>query len=266
MDRRQLNKFNMYRSIQAVTTSPQHQDAVQAIPAFSRTTKAFSLVLPLLQKASKIARGLVTGGITATTDSVRDELASAAATISSGVVAYAVENQDEELAASAHVSRSSVAYGRADDSAEVADNLLASALARVSALADYGITRDVLDDFDALIQSFSDRIGRPRATINQRKTVRASLPELFEAADRHLAQMDRLAEVLKRTHPEFVAEYQANRRIIHLPATRPERQGEGGEEQTAPTEAAHAEPTAPRPSQPATAPSPASGSKEGLVS
>ncbi len=226
MNRRQLNRLNMYRGVERLTTDPEHQDAVQKIPAFAREDQAFRGLLPQIQQTSKRARAMITGGITETTESLREELASVATCVSSAVVAFAEASGDTELSRSSYVTRSSVAYGRADDSAEICDNLLAAALARAGGLGDYGINRDLLDEFDELIQDFSERIGRPRQTINKRKNIRATLPELFDAAELHLAQMDRLAEVLKRTHPAFVTEYETSRRIIHIPGTRPEKEEE----------------------------------------
>jgi hypothetical protein len=224
MNRRQLNKLNMYRGVDGLTGDSDHQDAVQKIPAFEREAKAFRALLPQIQQASKRARAMTTGGITETTESLREELATMAACVSSAVVAFAEASGDTELSHGSYVTRSSVVYGRADDGAEICDNLLAVALARVGGLEEYGINRELLDEFDELIQDFSERIGHPRHTINQRKTIRATLPELFAAADQHLAQMDRLANVLNRTHPEFATAYQTSRRIFHIPGTRPEKE------------------------------------------
>lgn len=219
MDRRQTNKFNMYTGVARLTKDPKNQAAIQAVPVFASEATAFQALLPRMQKASKQARLLTTTGVTETTEAIREELADTAAAVSGAVEALAKANQDAELSQTAHVTRSMIAYGRANDAAEIADNLLAAALARAGSLGPYGLDQSDLNDFDDLIQAFSDRIGHPRATINKRKSVRATLPELFEKADEHLAQMDRLSEVLNRIHPEFVSEYRLTRRIVHTAAT-----------------------------------------------
>jgi len=210
----------MFRSVELLTSDPKHAAAVQAVPRFARATQKFLLILPQIQRTSASARALNTEGITESIEMIRENLANLAVTISCGLVAYADETGNVELAASGHVTRSDIAYGRSLDAAEIADHLLAAALARAGELTESGITQPLLVEFDDLIQDYSDRIGRPRATITERKTIRASLPDLFDAADRHLAQMDRLAEVLKHTFPAFVAEYQNKRRIVHVPGTR----------------------------------------------
>lgn len=63
-------------------------------------------------------------------------------------------------------------------------------------------------------------IGRPRSIIQARKRANESIPLFIAKADEQLAHMDRLAPLLEKQHPEFVATYRDKRKTIHFAASR----------------------------------------------
>jgi hypothetical protein len=220
MNRKKLNRFGMYLSVWRFLGDPARNLVINSIEAFAEHVAAFADLIPDMRRASRLANELSSQGETETKTSIRSELADEAARISAGVVTYATISKDRALASSAHVTRSMILGGREQIAADLADNLLAAALARVGSLKKYGVTRDLLDDFDELTQSFSESIGRPREVIRQRKAANGNLPELFDTADVHLGHLDKLSELLEKAHPEFVSGYRERRRIIHQSATR----------------------------------------------
>ena len=63
-------------------------------------------------------------------------------------------------------------------------------------------------------------IGRPRAVIDARKRATSSLPTLMADADKHLAKLDRLADVLEEDYPDFAEGFRTSRKIINVSASR----------------------------------------------
>ncbi len=84
---------------------------------------------------------------------------------------------------------------------------------KLEVLGDYGVDQAQLDELGDKIEGFSNAIGKPRAKINEGKTVTDSLPDLFAKADKHLERMDRLTKQLEVSFPEFVQGYR-NARVI----------------------------------------------------
>jgi ABC-type transporter Mla subunit MlaD len=94
------------------------------------------------------------------------------------------------------------------------------AVANLEHLGDYGVNEARLQTIDELSQAFSELIGRPRAVIDARKRATSSLPTLMADADKYLAKLDRLADVLNEDYPEFAEGFRTSRKIINVSASR----------------------------------------------
>ena len=91
--------------------------------------------------------------------------------------------------------------------------------ANLAALADYGITAQMLADLQDLIDRYSADTPKPRSAISSRKTTTANLAALFDQTDRILKErMDKIVVLFRSSQPVFVETYENARRIID-PAT-----------------------------------------------
>ena len=139
----------------------------------------------------------------------------AVARAASGVRAFADEKDDLELYEIVNVTPAKLKYGAAIDAVNWAERILKAATENVGDLADYGIDQAQLDAADLAIDGFAAAIGKPREAIIERRSATQSLPELFAAADKHLARMDDLTDQLEARFPDFVKDFRNARVIVN---------------------------------------------------
>ena len=217
---RQINKLVMYLSMRNFCSDPKFANAIAKLPVFAEHTTEFLDTANVIRLRRQAVLDLNPAGLTVNKEALREQLAEQTASLSACVVAFAKNRSDEHLAQKAHLTKTTISSGRNVDAADRVENLLALTQELLPQLGGYGVTAERLEQINALNQSFSDLVGRPRAVIGERKRVNASLPDLFEDADFHLEQMDRLSSTLEQTHPDFVSGFRVHRKVHHVAASR----------------------------------------------
>jgi len=217
---RQINKLVMYLSMRNFCSEPKFANAIAKLPVFAEHTTEFLDTANVIRLRRQAVLDLNPAGLTVNKEALREQLAEQTASLSACVVAFAKNRSDEHLAQKAHLTKTTISSGRNVDAADRVENLLALTQELLPQLGGYGVTAERLEQINALNQSFSDLVGRPRAVIGERKRVNASLPDLFEEADFHLEQMDRLSSTLEQTHPDFVTGFRVHRKVHHVAASR----------------------------------------------
>jgi len=217
---RQINKLVMYLSMRNFCSDPKFANAIEKLPVFAEHTTEFLDTANVIRLRRQAVLDLNPAGLTVNKEALREQLAEQTASLSACVVAFAKNRSDEHLAQKAHLTKTTISSGRNVDEADRVENLLALTQELLPQLGGYGVTAERLEQINALNQSFSDLVGRPRAVIGERKRVNASLPDLFEEADFHLEQMDRLSSTLEQTHPDFVTGFRVHRKVHHVAASR----------------------------------------------
>ena len=217
---RQINKLVMYLSMRNFCSDPKFANAIAKLPVFAEHTTEFLDTANVIRLRRQAVLDLNPAGLTVNKEALREQLAEQTASLSACVVAFAKNRSDEHLAQKAHLTKTTISSGRNVDAADRVENLLTLTQELLPQLGGYGVTAERLERINALNQSFSDLVGRPRAVIGERKRVNASLPDLFEEADFHLEQMDRLSSTLEHTHPDFVSGFRVHRKVHHVAASR----------------------------------------------
>jgi len=93
-------------------------------------------------------------------------------------------------------------------------------------LADYGITDATLADLQAAIDSYSATSPKTRTAISTRKTLKSNLAEEFRQLDAVLKKrIDKLINIFRDSHPDFVKTYESNRIIPDPPTTTTQLKG-----------------------------------------
>ena len=220
MQTRQINKLVMYLTLRKFCSDPKFADAIAQLPVFEEHCTEFQDAANVIRLRRQAVLDLNPAGLTENKEALREELAEKTASLSACIVAFAKNRPDENLAQKAHITKTMIASGRNVDAADRVESLLTLTQDLLPELGGYGVTAARLEQINALNQSFSDLIGRPRAIIGERKRVNASLPDLFDDADFHLEQMDRLSSTLEQTHPDFVSGFRVHRKVHHVAASR----------------------------------------------
>lgn len=159
---------------------------------------------------------------------------------------YAETHQLPELAALAAVTRRTFSLLRKGQRMRVAQRVLDAARPLAAALADYGVTAALLDEFDAKIAAGNAIVGTPRTVAAKRKAATRELAGEFAAAGRLLRNgIDPMIETLRVSDPVAYARYHDARSVFDRPGVRRRGEDEKAAAVAIPTAAPVASPPAP---------------------
>jgi hypothetical protein len=212
MDAHKSNKLTMYRSSLALLKSPEAPiGGIPALPGkLTALTNKVAEITALSATQSQPTKGAVTNR-----DQLIEDTAHAALVIAGAVLSYADEKKLPELAAKVRIKRSDFTQGRKEAAIQLAQQVHEAATVVVGDLADYGVNGAALTDLQSRIATTTEALSRPRSTVTAKKAATGQLPVAFKEADALLEnQIDPLLVPLRKTHPEFYAEYKAARIIV----------------------------------------------------
>lgn len=183
--------------------------------AFTNLVNKVKADLLLVDQAQQ-GSGKVSTGATIDKEEAGDLAIDIAVRLAGVGQAYARENNNNQLHDQLRVSRTGLDG--------LPDNILGASLRllyknlndNAAALVDYGITPDILAEFEAAIVRFEDVNTTPRVIIAERKGHNASIPSLLRKLRSHFYNLDRLIKLWETSEPKFVSDYQNARIVIDL--------------------------------------------------
>lgn len=135
-----------------------------------------------------------------------------------GTLAHSTNNHD--LAALAEVTPSSLDRLGDQELSNRATSVLAAANTTKTELAALQVTQDNLDELDQALQDFNARKEGPRQATSERMAQTESLPQLIREASEILRErIDRMANLFRRSHPDFVGGFRGARVIVDRAAS-----------------------------------------------
>jgi hypothetical protein len=159
-------------------------------------------------------------GIAVDKNVYKQTLCEKAASIAAVIYAYAATVGNNTLKAEVNFPISELLRMREDSLPPRCQNIHDAGVANLAALADYGVTAAMLADFQTAVDRYSAETPKPRTAISQRKTTTVNLAALFDETDEILKdRLDRLVQIFKTAHPDFVRTYESTRRIVKPPHT-----------------------------------------------
>ena len=122
------------------------------------------------------------------------------------LAAFAAKTANPDLTARVELTRSGIAKLSDDNLVKTSRRIEAAAAENLAALADYSVTPGRITELGTLRDAFSALKAAPRTAIASRVGAPATLPDLFDAANRILRdRLDRLVTRFRKTEAEFVA-------------------------------------------------------------
>lgn len=214
MKTKQLNKLNMYLTVQGICAA---SPAVwQPLEAFADAFADFKTHITNIQNFAQ-SREQDTSGIAADKHAARATMCNAALPVARAVHAYAVKTSNNQLAGETDFSLSDLMGGRDIESTIHCQNIHDIANANLALLAPYGITAAQLATVAMMITAYSSLVSKPRDTRAQGKTITSNIQTEFDAADDALTLMDDLLGQLG--NQKFWSDYTNARDIVDTPAT-----------------------------------------------
>lgn len=212
MNNRQESKVNMSRTVEGICL--QYSSVYAGNVAFKTAFEAFQgNIADILSTAQQDAS--VITGITADKNILKDKLCSKASELANVTFAYASTTGNNTLKEEVNFTYSKLARLREESLAPNCQNIHDKIVENITALADYGITSAMTTELQQLIDRYSAETPKVRTAISNRKATTASMVTLFEEMDDILKnRMDKIVVIFEAANPEFVAAYNAARRIV----------------------------------------------------
>lgn len=212
MNKRNEAKLNMYRTVEDICEA--NSTVFSANVAFMAAFNAFKAkIVAIIEKIQQDS--LVITGIAEDKRVSKVKLCGLAADTASVIYAFASTIGNNTLKMEVDFPVSKLSKMRDEVLAPNCQNIHDKGVENLAALQDYGVTQAMLDALQEAIDSYSSETPKPRAAISNRKAVAADLARLFDETDEILKErMDKLVEIFKASHPDFVKIYESARRIV----------------------------------------------------
>lgn len=208
----QEDKLSMYYAVRTVCEMYQGTWVSNAV--FAATYNLWAEKIPLIE-INRDAQTLQTSGITTDKTAKRAAMTDQALFIENRIQSYANVTNNPILLASIKYSASDLKKARDTDVVGICNSILANANANASDIEPYGVTAEMITDFQNAIAAYSETLAKPKVAISQTKTATENLRRLFKEADELLTKrMDLDIELFKTALPEFYSQYKTARIII----------------------------------------------------
>ena len=205
----------MYVAVQVVLE--QNQNIWQAVPAFGTAFTGFKNNITNINTLEQ-ARNGSTRGMTADKQAARDAMTGAALEVAGAVAAYATDIGSGELQAKVDYSETDLNRARDTEVGTICQGIVAAANANVAALADFGVTADMLTALKSKIDAYNGTVGKPRSARSNTQAAGTSLEAEFAEADKVLSgKLDNLMVTFRTSQPSFYSAYTAARLIVSSP-------------------------------------------------
>ena len=244
MNNDHANAYSMFLTLQKICD--RHRRTWSTHPAFSDLYDHWNAQVTAITLLSP-QQGQKTRGLTKRKRHLRRLAATDALEVAKALRTWALKTGEVDLATRLNHSRDSLLRGRDTATAERCQAVHAAATEHLPALAGYGINPAKLLTLQQSISAYTAALPVPRGTIAEKKRATQQLKETFTTARQLLRDgLDNLLPQFQKTAPDFALEYQAARKIIHLPATHKSK----SEADSAPAKKEHKNNAAPAPAKP----------------
>lgn len=214
MNKREENKFSMYRAVEKVVD--EYAETVATIPALTECVNDYKTAIVKIGELDSQYQ-TIAKGYTVTKDTAEDALVDAMMDVGSALYVYARKTKDEHLKVLCKFSVSQLKKMRDTELLQKAKNLLVSVNAHLEDVAAYGIAAEVVTELERKIKDYDTTLSNKDSKAAESKTARASLTQQFQDVDEILKEdLDTLMELMKQRNREFHNQYKAARVIKDL--------------------------------------------------
>jgi hypothetical protein len=200
----------MYRAVQALLQVATETNGIAALPA--RLT-AFVTQIATIDELDR-AQNMPTRGKVDDRDARLEELIDHTLELCGFATSYAREHGLHDLEAQVSVSPRHFGRLRLTRRTGIAQQVHDAMVPFVAQLAPYGVTAETLAAHQAAIDVAMNAVNEPRATVTAKRTATQTMAKVFAETDALLeTHIDPLLFPLRKTQPEFYAEYRSRRQV-----------------------------------------------------
>lgn len=207
----QGDKFSMYYVVK--NTCEKYRHIWSKDPVFTASYNRWVADMPLIE-TNRDAQAVETKGVTTNKKTKRISMADKALFIINRLQSFSNVTENHELFESVKYSASDLNKKRGTDVIGICNAVLAKANAYAADIVIYGVTADMIADFQGAIGDYTDTLANPKAAKSQTKTATQNLNNLFRDADKVLTKrLDLDIELFRTTNPDFYSQYKSARMV-----------------------------------------------------
>ncbi len=217
MNRKELNKLNMLRSVYSfLTANLTIVSEIGGMPEFY--AQLGKLIADLENAATMQVKG--TRSATKTKEELESKVIKRLLKVAGGLRAYAIVNKIIALKTTADLQANTVAKLRDNDLVSLCNLIYNEALPYADKLAPHKVSEADVNSLDADTKAYNASFTGKRDI--QEKTVGATqnIASLLTESNQFVQDMDDLMFTISETEPELITQYRVARKIIRLAATR----------------------------------------------
>jgi hypothetical protein len=209
MNDRLIVSLNMTRRVLTLLRTTDRTSGLAKLPP--RVTQLGSLVEEI--NALGEAQTRPTQGTTEARDAVLKAMKEAALDLASAVALHAADAKRPELLRKVEIYGSDFDGLRLGQRPWLASRIVDTAASVLPALAPE-VTAETLEQAREKISAAEAALDNPRIAISEKASATRRLETVFQEVAETLAQIDRLIFPLRKTEPDFYADYRAARRLL----------------------------------------------------
>jgi len=154
-------------------------------------------------------------GVTQQKKQLKEAIAAKASMLSGILQIIAAEQNNSDLASAVKTSKTDLVRLREADLDAAVKNLISKASENMEALAEFGVTPDVITELTTSVDDFNALIGKPRTILSQKYAALNTIEELFDEGNQILKlNLDNSMLIYRESQTEFYQGFQNARNII----------------------------------------------------
>jgi hypothetical protein len=194
--------------------------ATAGIPSYATVLAQVKSKMVLINSLNQIGDGS-TKGVTLDTNALRKEMTTLALKCANATLAFANSTHNNTLAALVNYSESQLNRTKKEDIDDVCEAIHDATDTNIAGATNFGVVASDVTDLQAAIDLYRTASQNPRQAIITRSQAKKKVTEMIREVidDLLVAKLDKMANTLKSSNPDFFNGYKQSRTIIDLGST-----------------------------------------------
>ena len=172
-------------------------------------------VIERISSKSEEASSLI--GVSGRKETLKNLIAIKDSSLSGSLQAFAHDKGDSDLAAKVEASKSDIIRMKEEELGSFIKVLVDTANQNIKALADFGVSKEILTEIKTSMEEYKKLIGKPRSILNTKYVALDAVDQLFDEGNAILKnKMDNMMLMFRESNPEFYNGYERARTIVDM--------------------------------------------------
>jgi hypothetical protein len=213
MNKQQTKYFRMMQSTQVHLDN--HSALWSTIPKIVAIKNDIDEIITRISIKSDDISGMV--GVSERKEALKGIIAMKGSRLAGTLEAFAHEQGDKDMIAKVSASKTDILRMKEEDLGPFIKFLTDTASQHMTALADYGMTGEVLNELQTSLDEYSALIGKPRIVLNSKYVALDAIDELVDEGNNLLSnRLDKIMLMFRESDPDFYNGYKRARVIVDL--------------------------------------------------